>query len=144
MKGFPLKNLIAIVIALVALAIPLLRVDRPAPATAAEAVEVASAESVPVMLRLRLVHLPSTLEIAREGKTVLLHGEGLERQGATFLTNNGTALELACKATWPAGTPGTMMEVRAVPDGLPELQQNVWAEAGQAKEIVRFSWRVKP
>ena len=37
MKGFPLKNLLAIVVGLFALAIPLLRVDRPAPSRTADA-----------------------------------------------------------------------------------------------------------
>ena len=147
MKGFPLKNLIVIVLALAALAIPLLRVDRPAPAREADGAEIASAVgAVPVMLRLRLVHPPLTLELAREGIGVPLRGEGLERQGETILTMSGSALELELelKATWPPGTPGTMVEVRAAPDGMPEQQRNVWAEAGTADEIVRFTWRADP
>jgi len=144
MKVFPLKNLLAIVVALFALAIPLLRVDRPAPSRSADAAEAVPAEAVPVMLRLRLVHPPLTLEISKEGKSVLLRGEGLEREGETVLTNDGAALELAFKATWPPGTPGTVVEVRAAPDGIREQQRNVWADAGTADEIVHFSWRGKP
>lgn len=144
MKGFPLKNLLAIVVGLFALAIPLLRVDRPAPSRTADAAAVVPAGEVPVMLQLRLVHPPLTLEITNEGKPVPLRGAGLERGGETVLTNDGAALELAFKATWPPGTPGTMVEVRAAPDGMREQQRNVWADAGTADEIVYFTWRGRP
>jgi hypothetical protein len=48
------------------------------------------------------------------------------------------------KAAWPPGSAATMVEMRAAPDGMPEQQQNIWADAGSADEIVRFMWRTAP
>lgn len=147
MKGFPLQNLILVWLALAALAIPLLRVDRPAilaDAGSPAALAGPAAEAVPVVLRLRFVHPPQTVALSVEGKTIELRGEGLERQGEAFLMEKAKALELTLKATWPAGGETTMVEVKAGPHGLAEQGQNIWAEGGAVEELIRFDWRAAP
>ena len=147
MKGFPLQNLIVVWLALAALAIPLLRVGRPASSSEAgspAALAGPAGEAVPVVLRLRFVHPPQTVALSVEGKTVVLRGEGLERQGEAVLPEKSTALELVLKATWATGAGTTMVEVSAAPHGMAERAQNIWAEAGAVEELVRFDWRAAP
>jgi len=148
MKGFPLQNLIFMVLALAALAIPLLRVNRPAPPAPADAATAGLApapKATAVLLRLRFVQPPVTVALTVDGKPVPLRGDGLERGGETTLTSDrGNALELHLQAAWPPGPASTMVEVRAAPDGKPEQVQNVWAEAGAADELLRFTWRDRP
>ena len=145
MKGFPLQNLFIMLLALAGLAVPLLRVDQPTPAAAAAVPEALSAHPVPVLLRMRFVHLPDKVELTMNGQPIPLRGAGLEREGETALgTEPDAAMELDFKAAWPPGTPATMVEVRAAPDGKPEQAQNVWTEAGAADELLRFTWRDQP
>ena len=148
MKGFPLQNLIFMLLALGAMAVPLLRVDRPVPGALADVVDAAGAAftpAVPVLVRLRFVHPPVTVGLTVDGKLVPLRGAGLEREAETTMaTDRGAALELDLKASWPPGTTSTMVEVRAAPDGKPEHIQNVWAEEGAADELLRFTWRDRP
>lgn len=144
MRGFPLLNLLALAGALAVLLIPLLRVDRPAAARRMVEPAAAVAPGVPVTLLLRAVHAPVSLEVTAEGKPVVWRGEGQERQAETTLTAGSAALELEVKATWPAGTPATLLELKAAPDGMEEQMRNVWAEGGMVEEIVRFTWRTTP
>lgn len=145
MKGFPLQNLFIMLLALAGLAVPLVRVDRPVPAAGAAVPVALAGRPVPVLLRLRFVHLPDKVELTMNGQLIALRGAELEREGETALgTEPGAALEMDFNAAWPPGTPATMVEVRAAPDGKPEQAQNVWAEAGAADELLRFSWRNHP
>ncbi len=143
MRGFPLINLLAVAAILAVMLIPLLRVDRPSARRAVEG-SAMPAETVPVTLLLRGVHAPSVISVTVDGQPVALRGEGLERQGEARMPRRDQALELELKASWPTDTGDTMVEVKAAPDGMEEQAQNVWAEAGAADEIVRFTWRAKP
>ena len=137
-------NLMAVAGVLAALLVLLLRVDRPVVTPAAAAEVVAAGVTIPVTLLLRAVHAPAELSLTIAGKPVVLRGTGLQRQGETLLELKERSLELALKAAWPPGTPPSMVEVRAAPDGMEEQVFNVWAESGAADEIVRFTWRVPP
>ena len=137
-------NLLAVSAVLAVMLIPLLRVDRPIVRPSLAAGSAAVEATVPVALLLRCVHAPVEISLTVEGKAVPLRGAGLERQGEALLPVRERAFELELQATWPPGTPGTMVEVRAAPDAMPEQQQNVWAEAGAADEILRFTWRSQP
>ena len=138
-------NLLAVGAILLALLVPLLRVDRPRPVPSSSSPAVVSQQSgTPVMVLLRFVHAPVEASLTVGGKVIPLRGGGLERQGEAILTERDEALEMEFKAAWPPGTAGTMVELRAAPDGLPEQQQNIWADAGAADEIVRFTWRTTP
>ena len=144
MRGFPLMNLLAVVVVLAALLVPLLRVDRPVERSSLADSPVFAQATVPVMLLLRGIHAPSEVNMTVEGESVPLRGTGLERQGTTRLRLLDRALEVSVKATWPPGTPATVLELCAAPDGMADQFRNVWAEAGAADEIVRFSWRAQP
>jgi hypothetical protein len=145
MRGFPLMNLLAVGAILLALMVPLLRVDRPQPVPSSSSPAVVPQQSgTPVMVLLRFVHAPVEASLTVGGKVIPLRGAGLERQGETSLTERGQALEMEFKAAWPPGSAATMVEMRAAPDGMPEQQQNIWADAGSADEIVRFMWRTAP
>ena len=138
-------NLLAVGAILLVLMVPLLRVDRPRPVPSSSSPAVVAQQSgTPVMVLLRFVHAPLEASLTVGGNAIPLRGAGLERQGETILTERDQALEMEFKATWPPGTAGTMMELRAAPDGLTEQQQNIWADAGSADEIVRFMWRTTP
>lgn len=138
-------NLLAVGAILLALMVPLLRVDRPRPVPSLSGPAVVAPQSAtPVMVLLRFVHAPVELSLTVGDQVIPLRGAGLERQGETILTERDQALEMEFKAAWPPGTAGTMVELRAAPDGMPEQQQNIWADAGEADEIVRFMWRTLP
>ena len=138
-------NLLAVGAILLALLVPLLRVDRPRPVPSPGGPAVVSQQSgTPVMVLLRFVHPPLEASLTVGDQVIPLRGAGLERQGEAILTERGRALEIEFKAAWPPGTAGPMVELRAAPDGLPEQQQNIWADAGAADEIVRFTWRTTP
>ena len=145
MRGFPLLNLLLVSAALLVLLIPLLQVGRPSPPRPLPRVEPAEpVAGVPVLLLLRFVHPPQELSLTVAGKPLALRGDGLERSGAAALPLRERALELEFKAVWPPGTGSTMVELRAAPDGLPELHQNIWAAEAAADEIVSFTWRAAP
>ena len=138
-------NLLAVGAILLALMVPLLRVDRPRPVPSSSSPAVVSQQSgTPVMVLLRFVHAPVEASLTVGGKVIPLRGGGLERQGEAILTERDEALEMEFKAAWPPGIAATMVEFRAAPDGMPEQQQNIWADAGSADEIVRFMWRTAP
>lgn len=144
MRGFPLMNLLAIGAILAALLIPLLRVDRP-PQRPLQTESLRKEEAyVPVTLLLRAVHAPSALTLTVEGTPVPLRVTGLQQEGTARLRVEDRSLEVALKAAWPTGTPGTLLEVRAAPDGMEEQTANIWTEGGPVDEIVRFGWRAKP
>lgn len=138
-------NLLAVGGILLVLMVPLLRVDRPRPVPSSRSPAVVAPQSgTPVMVLLRFVHVPVEVSLTVGDQVIPLRGAGLERQGETILTEPGQALEMEFKAAWPPGTAGTMVELRAAPDGMPEQQQNIWADAGSVDEIVRFMWRTAP
>ena len=138
-------NLLAVGGILLALMVPLLRVDRPRPVPSSRNPAVVAPQSgTPVMVLLRFVHVPVEVSLRVGDQVIPLRGAGLERQGEAILAERDEALEMEFKAAWPPGTAGTMVELRAAPDGMPEQQQNIWADAGTADEIVRFTWRTTP
>ena len=138
-------NLLAVGGILLALMVPLLRVDRPRPVPSSRSPAVVAPQSgTPVMVLLRFVHVPVEVSLRVGDQVIPLRGAGLERQGEAILAERDEALEMEFKAAWPPGTAGTMVELRAAPDGMPEQQQNIWTDAGTADEIVRFTWRTTP
>ncbi len=150
MRGFPLLNLLAVAAVLLLMLWPLLRVDRPVVApdpVAATATAMATATdpgSIPVMLGLRFVTEPLSVQVRLEEEVLTLQGSGRERQAVTRLVPADRSLELAVEVVWPPGTGTSMMEVRAAPDGMAEQQQNLWAEDGSLSDIIRFAWRAQP
>lgn len=144
MRGFPLINLLAVLGALAALLMPLLRLNTPAravspPPDGGEAA--VRAAEVPVTVGLRFVREPLSLEVKAGGRTLEFSPGGLERAVRTALPMPDRALELDVSVTWPPDAPGSMAEVSVVPDGLAEQRQNVWADGAGASEILRFEWR---
>ncbi len=138
-------NLLAVGAILLALMVPLLRVDRPRPVPSSSSPAVVAQQSgTPVMVLLRFVHVPVEVSLTVGDQVIPLRGAGLERQGETILAERDQALEMELKAVWPPDAAGTMVELRAAPDGLSEQQQNIWADAGSVDEIVRFMWRTTP
>ena len=91
---------------------------------------------------LRFVHLPRSASLFANGAEQPLQGEGLERQ-ATLPLREG-ALEVEVNATWPADTGPTLIEIRAAPEGRPEQLQNLWSEAPELSEWLRFTWKSPP
>ncbi len=146
MRGFPLKNLLWVLLLFAGLTIPMLRVDRPRELGPAEVESGPHPVAVvlPGLLRLRFAHAPLAVEVAAAGRPVALRGEGLEREGEVSLEGANPGLEISLKVTWPAGTGRTVVEVGAAPDGQPEQLRNVWVEGSSVEEILRFSWRARP
>ena len=101
-------NLLAVGAILLALMVPLLRVDRPRPVPSSSGPAVVAQQSgTPVMVLLRFVHAPVEVSLTVGGQVIPLRGAGLERQGETILAERGQALEMELKAAWPPDAAGT-------------------------------------
>ena len=145
MQGYPLKNLLLIVLALGLLAVPLLRIGQslqPAPAIASNVQKPVPQRSV--TLTLRFVHPPLELAMQVRDRAILLRGQGLSRQAEVTLPADQQELEGHLKIRWSADAGETFAELRAAPDGQEEQQQNLWSEAATVDETVRFHWKEKP
>lgn len=148
MRGFPLINLLAVALALVALLIPLLRLNTPARAAVESTAALAHGEDgrpaaaeVPVSISLRFVREPLKLEMKVEGRVLNFTGSGLERTARTALPLRDGAFELDTAVSWPADAAGSVVEISVAPDGREELRQNLWAEGAEASDILRFEWK---
>ncbi|MES2706136.1 MAG: hypothetical protein V4726_05970 [Verrucomicrobiota bacterium] len=142
MRGFPLINLLAVLGALTALLIPLLRLNTPARAVEAPASsERPAAAETPVALNLRFVREPVRFEVKAEGRILPFSGTGLERSARVGLPLREEALELEVNVTWPAEAAGSVAEISVSPDSRGELKQNVWADGTEASEVLRFEWK---
>ena len=147
MRGFPLLNLLIALLLSGAVLLPLVyRATRVAPAPAevtgqpGESPDKGGAVSSHV--RLHCGHAPSSVRL-RNGET-LLHewssppGSILEETLALPFNDNRT--EFTVQATWPAGTPETVIEITVEPDGKAARMANVWASGAAADELVTLTW----
>lgn len=142
MRGFPLLNLFAVALLLLAVAIPLLRMNSPVVQPALpKGTSSPGAGAVPVTVLLRFADPPQEASVSAEGQLVALRGTGLERQASLPLPLRDGALEFEIKATWPAGTGPSMIEFRVAPEGMAEQWQNLWSDGGAVEEWVRLTWR---
>ncbi len=147
MRGFPLLNLLIALLLSGTVLLPFVyKASRVVPIPA----EVAGppGESldhegrVSSHVRLRCGHAPSRV-LLKHGET-LLHEWGspagtiLEETLMLPLTDNRT--EFTVQATWPAGTPETVIEITIEPEGKAARMVNVWASGPAADELVTLSW----
>lgn len=98
------------------------------------------AASIPTFVTIRSAHPPQSLEIRHEGE-VLYQAAPAEPfiEADWELPVEATGLELAVRASWPPGTPETVVEVTLEPDGLDSRSASAWG-AGELDSILQFPW----
>lgn len=91
-------------------------------------------------LTVRSPHEIKALRIVCEGDEVLVK-EGAFKQVEESLTLpiSITGIELLVEASWPAGTPETMVEVLLEPDQRDVRRNSIWGEE-QVEDILSFQW----
>ncbi len=155
MRGFPPLHVIIFTLAFALLAIPLSRLTfaRPEPSvTTAHAGGVGDspAYEVPMLVRVRTAHLPSTLSLMLDGRMELLRQEYQRPTESTFEferniplpRNLADGIEIFARATWPEGTPDTALTIELEPlEDLSSRSATQWS--GGSTELAApfsFSW----
>lgn len=98
---------------------------------------------IPTRILIRYAHQPTALSL-RLGDVELIP------QGAAFpassielnakLSGPADGVELTLAATWPQGTPSTVLTVELEPDGLETRSQTRWSTGPQLMEVIPFNW----
>ena len=143
MRGFPLINLLFVLVLLAGMATPLILLSVDAdgkPAAPAESIK--SDGSRPVSIKLRLAHPALEAGIYRDDKLVhawKLPEDGLELNASVELPYVSKSMEIEVRLKWPEGTPETVAEVTLEPESLIGKSQNIWG-SGETSEVLNFSW----
>ena len=143
MRGFPLLNLLVCLGLAFAVVAPLVRrmtvVAAPPPPAAA----VDTSGSVEASVRFRCVHAPRSLAVTAAGRPLARWENAagdLAFEERVALPWEARRTEFTVTASWPDGTPETVIEVTIEPDGLEARTTNLWSSGGTLEEIVGTTW----
>jgi hypothetical protein len=146
-RGFPPLHVLTFVVAFVLLAIPLSRLTfaRPneIPAMSAK-VEKETVATMPVFIRVRLAHVPTSLSLKVDGRELL----SPEQQKPTDtkisldaeLVIPAEGLEFAATATWPEGTPSTALTLDLEPSEKENRSLTNWSIGNKLSAAYVFHW----
>ena len=145
MRGSPTLHLALLIALFIALAVPLARLTSAKPVTTVAAMKVDS-KSVPVRVKVRFAHAPTSIALKMGVRDLLA---GVERETSSMETETALSLpkegiELHAAATWPAGTPETALTIILEPSEQDAVAQTIWSNAASLDEVVLFQWRVAP
>lgn len=144
MRGFPLINLLLVLLLLGGMAVPLIMLsmdqdegEKPIVSSVQEQSEVR-----PCKVSVRLVHQAESAQLM-VGETVLHAWKFTEPElefdvklGLQFV-DDGTEFEMQLK--YAESVPETVAEITLEPEGHKEQKQNVWGN-GETAETLHFSW----
>lgn len=143
MRGFPLINLLFVLVLLAGMAAPLIVLSVEADGQPAVVNTSVKADvNKPVSIHIRLVHPALEAGIYREDKLVhawKLPDDGQELNASVELPYVAKSMEIEVRLKWPDGTPETVAEVTLEPENLPGKSQNIWG-SGETSEVLNFSW----
>lgn len=129
MKGFPLRDVLLILVGSLLFALPLWRLTRPAPPPPAPASSSETAEKMETetWVEFRFSHAPERLRIFQSGK--LLHeGGGALREDADLLLDLSEPRKpLELEFRWPEEVMQAWVEVNLEAGGRPRRQLGFWA-----------------
>ena len=141
MKPWPIREGLIVVLLGLGLLVPLLRVT--GTSTAGPASDSPDPETVEIehcYATIRTAHPLRQLEIRHEGTLLCqLDAPALEIEEEWDLSIGPTGLELAVRATWPEGTPESVIEIRLEPDRLDRKSATLWGQ-GTLDDFMEFQW----
>jgi|GEM_PF-2116826 len=97
------------------------------------------AEPIACWITVRSAHPLEQLRLSCEGETLLQTQSVTQVETSVDLAVGRTGLELLLEATWPDGTPESVVEVVVEPDTLDLQTRSVWAE-DSVDDILSFQW----
>ena len=147
MRGFPPLHVLTFLVAFALLAIPLsrltfARVDE-MPVRPAK-VEKAASEKVPTFIQIRMAHAPTSLSLKVDGHELLSPEQ--QKSGDTKLSFDtelsipSEALEISATATWPEGTPSTVLTLDLEPSEKQNQSQTNWSIGNKLSAAYTFRW----
>jgi len=140
MRGSPPIQLFLVVLALVGVAIPLLRLTGKAAISAPMALkETVVEKTVTAHVCVRFVHKPETLSMKLEGRELVEKAVWGEQE-VEFDAKLPTVAEMVVSATWTYGAPNQAMSIEISPDGKDMHEKTVWSSSGSLSEVVLFQW----
>lgn len=156
MRGFPPLHVIAFTLAFALLAIPLSHLTFARPDTGAKAVEGATAPAepttnlVPVLVRVRMAHVPTSLSLKFDGSQEILPPELQKPSSGTIEFRTKLTLpkqardgiEIFATAAWPAGTPDTAITLDLEPEAEMESKSfTQWTSGSpELSAPFKYSW----
>ncbi len=150
MRGSPVLHVLLFLLAFAMLALPLSHLTFARPAAGLEAVdapETPAGREVPVVIRVRLAHLPVSLSLKLDNQEELLPpAEKKPARGVIeferTITIPAEGIEIFTTATWPDGTPDTAVTIELEPRAdLASRSVTQWTEGGTELSVpFTFSW----
>jgi hypothetical protein len=142
MTGSPPLHLALMLLAFLALGIPLVKLTSAPVVTMQAPVKQTADEAVSTLLRVRFAHTPQKLKLT-QGDKVLFDGvpevSTLELDVDLAIPKDG--MELLVSATWPEQTPDTALTIELEPDGLDTRAETRWSTGPQLDEVMAFVWK---
>ena len=147
MRGSPPLHLLVFTLLFALLVVPLshLTATRPQPPGAHGAsLSSSNSSKVHAIFRLRTAHPAEHLSLTLNGEELIPEASRshpptqmeIEHQ----VPNPHDGFELALQATWPSGTPDTVVSVEAEPDEFDAKSQFQWSNHNQAAGTFLFRW----
>lgn len=141
MRGFPPIQIFLLCLMFGVIAVPLSHLTGETSHAKAVVTSSEAASSVNALLRLRFAHRPASLSLkVAELEAFSAVGDSpMEAEVSLSALDRGVDVFLV--ATWPEGTPDTVVTLEIEPDGLEVRSETRWSSSGGLDEVITFSWK---
>jgi len=145
MRGSPPLQLALLILGFVLLTVPLARLTSDPARQTGLPVDLASAKTVSVTLRLRTRDAPLAASLKLAGRELLPAKLQRGPWSSTVELNADIpipkeGIEFFLTVAWPPGVPDTAITLEVEPDGLDAQSQTRWSSGGQVSEALLFHW----
>jgi len=141
MRGFPPIQIFLLCLMFGVIAVPLSHLTGETSNAKVVVTSSEAASSINALLRLRFAHRPASLSLkVADQEAFSAVGESpMEAEFSLPALDRGVDVFLV--ATWPEGTPDTVLTLEIEPDGLEVRSETRWSSSGGLDEVITFTWK---
>ncbi len=141
MRGFPPIQIFLLCLMFGVIAVPLSHLTGETSNAKVVVTSSEAASSINALLRLRFAHRPASLslKVADQEAFSAVGDSPMEAEVSLSALERGVDVFLV--ATWPEGTPDTVLTLEIEPDGLEVRSETRWSSSGGLDEVITFTWK---